>query len=194
MEAALSRSGSGQDRAFRPFSFSSASPSRSTTTTCSKCWAIAPAAASPPMPAPTTMACLPIREDAIASSPVCTEKNLTYRDHSGLWQPVETSRVGGAWLRPSAWLNVSLRHLGSDGTAISGKSAKGQTRRFRDVRGMSGLPPTADISGPGRHFAFGPTTDIPAPAGRSIRPIAPPLNPLALAREGLVLGHDSQSL
>jgi hypothetical protein len=35
-------------------------------------------------------------------------------------------------------------------------SASGQTRQFRDVRGMSGLPPTADISVPGRHFAFVP--------------------------------------
>jgi len=39
-------------------------------------------------------------------------------------------------------------------------SALGQTRRFRDVRGMSGLPPTADISGHGRHFAFVPEADI----------------------------------
>src|SRR6476620_3367847 len=38
----------------------------------------------------------------------------------------------------------------------SAMSAWGQTRRFRDVRGISDLPPTADISGPGRHFAFGP--------------------------------------
>jgi hypothetical protein len=35
-------------------------------------------------------------------------------------------------------------------------SVVGQTRRFRDVRAMSGLPQTADISGHGRHFAFGP--------------------------------------
>ena len=41
-------------------------------------------------------------------------------------------------------------------------SALGQTRRFRDVRGMSGLPQTADISGRGRHFAFGPQADIVA--------------------------------
>jgi hypothetical protein len=39
-------------------------------------------------------------------------------------------------------------------------SAPGQTRRFRDVRDMSGLPQTADISGPGRHFAFVPRPDI----------------------------------
>ena len=30
----------------------------------------------------------------------------------------------------------------------------GQSRRFRDVRGMSGLTPAADISGPSRHFAL----------------------------------------
>jgi hypothetical protein len=39
-------------------------------------------------------------------------------------------------------------------------SVQGQTRRFRDVRGMSGLPQTADISGLGRHFAFVPEADI----------------------------------
>jgi hypothetical protein len=35
-----------------------------------------------------------------------------------------------------------------------------QTRRFRDVRDMSGLPQTADISGPGRHFAFVPKAEV----------------------------------
>jgi len=39
-------------------------------------------------------------------------------------------------------------------------SASGQTRRFRDVRDMSGLPQTANISGPGRHFALGPIADL----------------------------------
>jgi hypothetical protein len=39
-------------------------------------------------------------------------------------------------------------------------SLLGQTRRFRDVRDMSGLPQTADISGPGRHFAFVPIAAI----------------------------------
>jgi hypothetical protein len=39
-------------------------------------------------------------------------------------------------------------------------SELGQSRRFRDVRSMSGLPQTADISGPGRHFAFVPTADM----------------------------------
>jgi hypothetical protein len=39
-------------------------------------------------------------------------------------------------------------------------SAMGQTRRFRDVRDMSGLPQTTDIAGPGRHFAFVPIGDI----------------------------------
>ncbi len=41
-------------------------------------------------------------------------------------------------------------------------SASGQTRHFRDVCCMSGLPPTADISGPGWHFAFVPTCDMAA--------------------------------
>ena len=35
-----------------------------------------------------------------------------------------------------------------------------QARRFRDVPGMSGLPQTADISGPARHFAFVPGADM----------------------------------
>ena len=39
----------------------------------------------------------------------------------------------------------------------------GQSRRLRDVGGMSGLLLTADISGPGRHFAFVPNAAI---AGR----------------------------
>jgi hypothetical protein len=42
-------------------------------------------------------------------------------------------------------------------------SASGQTRRFRDVRARSGLPQTADISGPGQHFAFVPLADMTAP-------------------------------
>jgi hypothetical protein len=36
----------------------------------------------------------------------------------------------------------------------------GQSRRFGDVRRMSGLPQTADISGPSRHFAFVPGTEV----------------------------------
>jgi hypothetical protein len=39
-------------------------------------------------------------------------------------------------------------------------SQMGRTRRFRDVCGMSGLPLTADISGPGRHFALGPIAEV----------------------------------
>jgi hypothetical protein len=39
-------------------------------------------------------------------------------------------------------------------------TALGHSRRFRDVRDMSGQPQTADISGPGRHFAFVPLSDI----------------------------------
>ena len=42
----------------------------------------------------------------------------------------------------------------------SGRRPQHQTRRFRDVRLMSGLPPASDISGTGRHFAFGPTTAL----------------------------------
>jgi hypothetical protein len=48
------------------------------------------------------------------------------------------------------------------GPAKLAMSELGQTRRFCDVRGMSGLTPTADISGPGRHFAFVPIADLPA--------------------------------
>lgn len=36
----------------------------------------------------------------------------------------------------------------------------GHSRRFRDVGDMSGLPQTADISGPPWHFAFGPKADL----------------------------------
>ena len=39
-------------------------------------------------------------------------------------------------------------------------SAGGQTRRFRDARRRSGLPPTSDIFRLGRHFAFGPSADV----------------------------------
>src|SRR5512139_2489869 len=38
-------------------------------------------------------------------------------------------------------------------------SQLGQARRFPDVRRMSGLSPTPDISGAGRLFAFGPEAD-----------------------------------
>src|ERR687897_999016 len=39
-------------------------------------------------------------------------------------------------------------------------SALGHSRRLGLVGDMSGLPQTADISGPGRQFAFGPGPDI----------------------------------
>jgi hypothetical protein len=64
-------------------------------------------------------------------------------------------------------------------------SVLGQTRRFRDVRGMSGLPPTADISGHGRHFAFVPEADSASHATYppSIVRLEPVMKPaLALAR------------
>ena len=41
--------------------------------------------------------------------------------------------------------------------------ALGHTRRFHDVRRMSGLAPTADISGDARHYAFGPIGDVLRP-------------------------------
>ena len=39
-------------------------------------------------------------------------------------------------------------------------SELGQTRRFPDVRRMSGLPPSSDVSGAGRDFAFGPEAEV----------------------------------
>ena len=45
-------------------------------------------------------------------------------------------------------------------TFASPMSVLGHSRRFRDVRRMSGLPRTADISGAGRHFAFGPKSEV----------------------------------
>jgi hypothetical protein len=50
-------------------------------------------------------------------------------------------------------------------------SASGQMRRFRDVRGMSGLPPTADLSGHGRHFAFVPQAEVPRFLRRGATPL-----------------------
>jgi hypothetical protein len=40
-------------------------------------------------------------------------------------------------------------------------TAVGHTRRFRDVRLRSGLPPTADIFRLGQHFAFGSFSTSP---------------------------------
>jgi hypothetical protein len=46
-------------------------------------------------------------------------------------------------------------------------SAEGHERRFDPLTIGSGLPPTSDISGSGRHFAFGPQTDVhPHPCQR----------------------------
>jgi hypothetical protein len=44
-------------------------------------------------------------------------------------------------------------------------SQMGQTRRFRDVRSMSGLHLSSDVSEPGRHVALGPSTEV---AGKPI--------------------------
>jgi hypothetical protein len=63
-------------------------------------------------------------------------------------------------------------------------SASGQTRRFRDVRGMSGLPQTADISGRGRHFAFVPKPDVSRSVDRDHQrtaELSEPLGEMALA-------------
>jgi hypothetical protein len=38
--------------------------------------------------------------------------------------------------------------------------AWGRSRLFGDVRRMSGLPPTSDVSRPGRHFAFVPLPEV----------------------------------
>jgi hypothetical protein len=48
-------------------------------------------------------------------------------------------------------------------------SASGHTRRFHDVRRMSGLAPTADISGDTLHYAFGPIAEAtPTKQGRRL--------------------------
>jgi hypothetical protein len=63
-------------------------------------------------------------------------------------------------------------------------SALGQTRRFRDVRGMSGLPQTADVSGRGRHFAFVPKPDVSRSVDRDHQrtaELSEPLGEMALA-------------
>jgi hypothetical protein len=52
---------------------------------------------------------------------------------------------------------VSQEHADNE---VPGMSQMGQARRFSDVRRMSGLTQTADISGPDRHFAFGPGADM----------------------------------
>ena len=41
----------------------------------------------------------------------------------------------------------------------------GQSRRFDLLTFTSGLRPTPDISGPGRHFALGPKADLDVPNG-----------------------------
>jgi hypothetical protein len=57
-------------------------------------------------------------------------------------------------------------------------TALGQTRRFCDVRSMSDVTPTADISGPSRHFAFVPLGEMDEPLGlriaRRVKPFYDP--------------------
>jgi hypothetical protein len=61
----------------------------------------------------------------------------------------EVSERGGASLR---WATRIFRPRP--------KSALGHSRRLGLVGDMSGLPQTGDISGPCRHFAFGPVADL----------------------------------
>jgi hypothetical protein len=70
--------------------------------------------------------------------------------------PIVESLLGS--LPPAIALRINPLPLSGMPTR---RSALGQTRRFRDVRGMSGLTPTADISGPSRHFALVPIADLP---------------------------------
>ena len=62
-------------------------------------------------------------------------------------------------------------------------TALGQTRRFREVCDTSGLPQTADISGPSRHFAFGPIADTAKPLDHLV--VAVWLTIQGARREGL---------
>jgi hypothetical protein len=66
------------------------------------------------------------------------------------------------WPKPSAqfdpaWPAKFRRH------SRPATSEKGHSRRLGHVGDMSGLPQAPDISGPGRHFAFVPLTEIAPP-------------------------------
>jgi hypothetical protein len=98
-------------------------------------------------------------------------------------------RCGAPRLRPRAlprWTRTrqSLNFAIESGHPANSKevSALGQSRRFRDVRGMSGLPPTVDISGHGRHFAFGPISDLPLRRSRA----AVRENPAVIAHNSII--------
>jgi hypothetical protein len=56
----------------------------------------------------------------------------------------------------ASWATSSGRWQHRRRLASFGMSVVGQTRRFRDVRGMSDLHPATDVFGAGRHVAFGP--------------------------------------
>jgi hypothetical protein len=55
----------------------------------------------------------------------------------------------------------------------SAMSVSDHSRRFPDVRRMSGLLPASDVSGPGRHFAFGPQAEAAARPGCCQPPYRP---------------------
>src|SRR6266404_2258779 len=62
------------------------------------------------------------------------------------------------WQRPNigSRMNREVHVRFWERPEVKALRATRHSRRFRDVPGMSGLPQTADISRPGRHFAFGP--------------------------------------
>jgi hypothetical protein len=61
----------------------------------------------------------------------------------------------------NAWNMAPSNRLAERKSGIDCPSLlRGQSRRFGDVRRMSGLPSRSDVSRPGRHFAFGPTADL----------------------------------
>jgi hypothetical protein len=70
-------------------------------------------------------------------------------------------------------------------------SALGQSRRFRDARDMSGLPQTADISGPGWHFAFVPGPDSTIAAHAQAPKKLPRVSILTTGMETLVAETNS---
>ena len=104
-----------------------------------------------------------------------------------MWISVVTSNPTAEWI--ARWMGYANRHR-----SAAEYSQLGHSRRSESTLKLPVYPQHRTSSGSGgRSQKCQQETFRPQPGG-SIRPIAPPLNPLALAREGLVLGHDSQSL